>query len=53
MQLLPAVGEHPQRDSSRSRDTALFLATVYGKEKDSNAASFLGLTRCIRPKENL
>lgn len=53
VQLLPAVGEHPKRDSSISSDTALFLATVHSKGKDSNAASFLGLTSCIGPKENL
>lgn len=50
---VPAVGEHPQRDSSGSSDTALFLATVQYKEKDHNASSFLGLISCIGPKENL
>jgi len=43
---VPAVGEHPQRDLSGSSDTALFLAPVQYKEKDHNAASFLGLISC-------
>lgn len=50
---VPAVGEHPQRDSSDSSDTALFLATVQYKEKDHNTESFWGLISCIGPKENL